>query len=349
MLLNIWGNLLQKNITLVFLIYTVFFYTCWQRQQHDITRPLVPHYSFSGQTIDMDTGRILPGISIQIRQVKMLYDVTFGTQTVETDSNGLFTFDPIYPGTYYISYKAYNYWLDAYDKLVIAHKDSSVLIKIPKIFFCYTFSPLPSSGHPAIAGNGSKLICNERWFGASIGKYPFVNTDLIRKYKFNTNHWEFENFYYSPFVNRNLTSLTFYRDAVIACVSPDSLYSLSFIDYMVNKKYKLSQNAKGLCLNISDGHIYSCSQNHINKHDKNDYSVIIDQSMIDANNLRALAYYRGLYSYDNDRYILRKHDKDMNILESYVLIKKDTKMQIKKIYDMTFNGYGELWVTLPGY
>ncbi len=332
---------------LLILIVFISLLSCWKKQDHDVTRPLIPSYRFSGQTIDIDSGEILSGVSIQIRQVHMLYEVTFGTQVVESDSNGNFEFDPIYPGTYYIDYQIGDYWIDAWDKLEIAHKDSAVVIEIPKIFMCNVFSTSSMSTHPAIASNGSRLVSNEMWMGALTGQEPLVNAELLRKYKYNVNHWEFEYYFMSPFNKKNVTGMTYHREVVLACVGPDSLYQLDLNHFTVQRAHKMTQNIKGLCLNIADGHVYSCSQNSIFRHDKTDFSNITEQYTIEANNLRAMAYYKGMYCYDNDRYILRKFDADMNTTASYVLIRKSTDQQVKKVYDMTFSGYGDLWVTEP--
>jgi hypothetical protein len=328
---------------LVWLGILPFLLNCWGKQDHEITRPVVPHYVFNGTAVDYDSGENLANIVIKLIATKMLYDVEFETQIDTTDSSGNFSFDSVYPGYYTWSIQKDSYWL-AKNKLQIQHQDSTTIIKVPQLFPAQEFEHLYSS-HPALAINGNNAWCHEYWRAGDIP--PFINSDLIRVYKQRNKIWFFENYYISPFYHRNLTSMAFGREALYACVAPDTLYLVSLVDGKITGKYKLNQNITGVAYNPLQNCIYTCSKNNIYRHETEQPANIVQSWNYSGSNLSTIAYYKGIYTYDNNEYLLRKYDADMNNVTTFALINSFSKKQFLNIYDMSFDGYGELWVSLP--
>ena len=74
---------------------------CWEKQDHDITRPEAPHYSFSGYLVDMDSIELtLSGAGIDLSPVQVPYDIEVSPQSVVADCTGFFQFDTVYTGDY---------------------------------------------------------------------------------------------------------------------------------------------------------------------------------------------------------------------------------------------------------
>ncbi|HPG40722.1 MAG TPA: carboxypeptidase-like regulatory domain-containing protein [bacterium] len=331
-----------RNMLFFILLTTL---SCWNRQDHDVTRPVIPHYYFNGTAVGYDSGESLEGIIVELAATKMLYDIQFSTQTDTTDSSGHFSFDPVYPGYYTWKVKTDGCWL-AKQKLEIAHHDSSAIIQIPQLFYARDFGRLPGSAHPALAINGSTAWLNEFW-RAGEDTPPFITSDLVRVYKQKNQVWFFENWYISPFYHRNLTSMTFSREFLYACVAPDTLYIVNVLDCQLSGKFQLSQNITGVAFNPQQNCIYTCSKNNLYRHETEQPVNIVQSWNFDDQTLSAIAYYKGIYTYDNNSYLLKKYNTGMNIESTFALIDSDSQKQIANIYDMSFDGYGQLWITLP--
>lgn len=318
---------------------------CWNRQDHNVTRPVIPHYLYNGTAVGYDSGESLEGIIVELAATKMLYDIEFSTQTDTTDSSGNFSFDPVYPGYYTWRVKTDGCWL-AKQKLEIAHRDSSAIIQVPHLFYANNFERLAGSQHPALAINGSTVWCNEFWSGRK-DTPPFITSDLVRVYKQKNQVWFFENWYISPFYHRNLTSMAFGREVVYGCVAPDSLYLVNLNDCTLTGKYKLAQNITGVAFHAPQNCIYTCSKNNLYRHQTEQPANIVQSWNFNDQTLSAIAYYKGIYTFDNNSYLLKKYDTSMYIESTFALVNSSSKKQIENIYDMSFDGYGQLWYTLP--
>ncbi|MBN2414113.1 hypothetical protein JXQ31_20735 [candidate division KSB1 bacterium] len=336
---------MKKIILLLFILLLIF--GCWKKQSHDITRPVIPNYIFNGTAMDYDSGEKLAHVPIKLSEYKMLYDVEFGIQIDTTDSNGFFEFDPVYPGYYFYSFQKDGYWL--FNKRIeIHHKDTTTIIKVPQVYFAQEFKHTIST-NPALAISGSKAWCNEFWFGSSPANdtYPFIDADLFRIYKQTNKMWNYENFYISPFYRKNLTSMAFGRNGLYACVAPDTLYIINTTDGTLTGKYQLSQNISGITFYPKKNCIYSCSNSNIYQHEPDNPGNILQSWNFDFPNLSAMAYYRYIYAYDNNEFLLRQYDEEMNVLTTFALINSLSNAQVFNIFDMSFDGYGALWISLP--
>jgi hypothetical protein len=309
--------------------------SCWKKQEHDITRPIVPHYIFNGTAVDYDTGENLANIVIKLTATKMLYDVEFESQTDTTDSSGNFSFDPVYPGYYTWSIQKDGYWL-AEKRLVIQHRDSTTIIKVPQLFFAQIFK---FGGDLAI--NGAKAWCNIYMMTPS-----FKWLQQFKTYKQINKVWFDDSFLLSPFYKKNVTSMAFGREVLYACIAPDTLYLVNLQDGSFSGKYQLSQNITSVAYHPPQNCIYTCSKNNIYRHETEQPINIVQSWNYENCTLTSIAYYKGIHTFDNTESLLRKYDSDMNIITTFAIINSLTKNQILNIPGMSFDGYGQLWISI---
>jgi len=333
---------MKKIILLVLLIVIC---GCWKKQSHDITRPVIPHYIFNGTAVDIDNREKLGDISIKMVQERLLYDVEFGTQIVKTDSSGFFQFDSVYPGNYYFSVERSGYYINE-QRITISHKDTTALLKVPKIFMGKQFMRVISND-PALAIAGSEAWQIIRKDDLLQPPWPDIKRDFFRIHKYKNYNWQLFSELRSPLNKKMVTGMAFGRDGVFACVSPDSIFVLNRWDGSITSRLTIAVQIIGITFNPNDKSIYTCSKNFIHQHDPDIPGKILHSFNINTPALRSLAYYRNIYSYDNSEYLLRKHDNDISILETYAVINEKSNLQIKKIWDMSFDGYGNLWFSIP--
>ncbi|MBN2414115.1 carboxypeptidase regulatory-like domain-containing protein [candidate division KSB1 bacterium] len=335
----------KKIKTLLIILVTVQFLNCWQKQDHDITRPLIPNYVFNGTAVDIDSRENLHDISIKMVEEYMLYDVDFATRIVKTDSNGFFQFDSVYPGNYTFSFERDGFYINE-KRITIGHKDTSALLEVPKIFIGGQFSR-GGSAYPALAITGSEAWKITRAKDLLHPPWPDIQRDWFTISKYINYHWEITDWLRSPLNKKVIKSMAFGRDGVYACVPPDTLFVLNRWDGSLSGNYVLPVTVNGIAFYPSEKCIYTCSKNSIYKHEPDLPEKIENTYEINTPDLSAIAYYRNIYSYDNSSFLLRKHDTDMSILETFALINEQTETQINKIWDMSFDGYGNLWVSIP--
>ncbi|HPG40725.1 MAG TPA: carboxypeptidase-like regulatory domain-containing protein [bacterium] len=327
-----------KIIVIIGLLSLVF--NCWDKQNHDITRPIVPHYIFNGTAVDYDSGESLEGIIVELAATKMLYDIQFFTQTDTTDSSGHFSFDMVYPGYYTWRVQKEGCWLNE-KKLEIKHRDSTSVIAVPHLLYGKIFD-LRGSSHPAFAINGTKA-----WFSTYSMTPYFKRAQMFFVYTLTNRGWFEEGYYLSPLYKKNVTSMAFGRDALYVCVAPDTLYLINTMDGSLTGKYQMKQNITAVAYHPPQNCIYTCSKNNLYRHESEQPINIVSSWNFENHTLSAIAYYKGIYTYDNTNYLLRKYSTEMNVEITYALVDADSKIQILNIYDMSFDGYGMLWVTLP--
>ncbi len=335
---------MKKAIPIFITLLTLaLFINCWNKQENDVTRPVIPQYTFSGEILDYDSEMALE-TEIELSEYRMLYDVSFGTQTVSTDSAGQFLFETVYPGYYTFRVKREDVWLSE-QKLQVEHSDTSAIIKIPNLFFADRFS---STGpKPALACSGQYAwVLNRSYLKRyNSGKEYLEIFDLLNVFKQNSDVWFTENNFEDKLNEKNISAMAFCREGVAAIAQPDTLLLFNRWDGTISSTLKLSRSVNGLSFHAQTGNLYSCSQSTIFKHNV-DSKLIESIYPTEFPSLRALAYYKTIYSYDNSEFFLRRHDSDLNVTDTYVIIDNKTSSQISNIYDMSFDGYGNLWYTV---
>ncbi|HPG40724.1 MAG TPA: carboxypeptidase-like regulatory domain-containing protein [bacterium] len=329
---------MKVKIKLVVIIGLLQLLNCWKKQDHDITRPIIPHYIFNGTMVDYDSGEKLPNIIIKLTASRMLYDVKFPTQSDTSDSNGNFSFDPVYPGYYTWRVQKEGCWLNE-KKLEIVHRDSTSVIAVPHLFYGKVFKF--RSSYPVFAINGTKA-----WFNVYSMTPYFKRAQMFILYVLTNGVWFEEGYYLSPLRNKKATSMAFGRDALYVCIAPNTLYLINTLDGTLIGQYQISQNITAVAYHPPQNCIYTCSKNNLYRHESEQPINIVSSWNFENHTLSALAYYKGIYTYDNTNYLLRKYNTEMNVEITYAFVDSDLKIQILNIYDMSFDGYGQLWVTL---
>ncbi len=336
-----------KYIKIFLCVFVVLLVTnCWQKQVHEITRPVIPHYILDGITIDYDTEKALPHTTIKILPVQLLYDVQFNTTMVESDSNGYFVLDPIYPGDYTLTVYSGESWHST-QKIGITHADRHMTIKVPKVIFAkillHKFSGHNSNEYFYTADNaafcimGSKCLinCNRVW--------ESITNPAIGVFYLQWNNWYYKKSF-TPSINyNNLRNMSVGTDKIYILTKDDSILTLNRWTGYPERIGKVPANVFGLTFNTIDKNLYACSHTEIFRLNPVDYTII-NTYPATSQYLNAMAFNKNIYTYDNMEYLLRLHDESMNVLATYAIINPDSKYQIHNIYDFDFDTYNNLWI-----
>ena len=77
--------------------------SCWEKQKHEITAPIIPNYTLSGLVQDMDLGEVLAGREVKIEPHSLVYaDAEMINMMDTSDTSGHYQLDFVMPGTYFI-------------------------------------------------------------------------------------------------------------------------------------------------------------------------------------------------------------------------------------------------------
>ena len=128
----------MPRFKLFIFIVLLAFNACWKEQHHEITAPVIPSYNLLGTVIDIDDLTAVPGCSLMVRPVALLYeDSTYSGHEIVCDSLGQFEASGLIPGTYSIvTYR------DGFDMtseiMMMGHEDRQIEIKLPKVLVART-------------------------------------------------------------------------------------------------------------------------------------------------------------------------------------------------------------------
>ncbi len=331
---------MKSKVVILILVSLFFLLNCWSPQDNEITKPVIPFYTFNGQVVDMDTYEILPGTQVKLVENEMLYEVEFGTQIVTADSTGMFQFDSVYPGKYLLSVERDGFFINE-TKFQVEHADTSTALEVPQLYFVQEFLHSYSKS-PAFSCSGSTALVNIYWRAGNTA--PFINSDMFAEYKYENRSWFNESKFVSPYNPRLLSSMTYIRDGLIICMNTDTLYQMNRWDGTKAGQFHIDHIARGVAFHIINQCIYTCSGGKLYKHNSDDFTITDAVYSPGQNNYIALAYYKNLYAFDNDKAILEKFDSDTNITNHYAMM-TDSGVQITDLFDMSFDGYGNLLFT----
>jgi len=319
---------------------------CWKKQENEITRPVIPHYTLSGNTLDYDSGKIRPHTQVKIQAVQLLYDVQFNMILVESDSNGHFIVDPVYPGDYFLIVHTNDAWHST-QKIGITHGDKDITIKVPKIIYSkillnkYTgnrsnefFYPMKNAAF-GIAGSKCFINCNRVWGS--------VTNPAIGVFYLKWNNWYFEKSF-TPSINyNNLRNMTVGTEKIYMLTKDDSILTFNrWTGYPEGLK-KVPVNVFGLTFNTIDKNLYACSHTEIFRLNPVDYSIT-ETFPASSQYLNAMAFNKNIFTYDNAEFLLSEYDENMNVKATYVIIDPENNYQINSIYDFDFDTYNNLWI-----
>jgi len=307
----------------------IFFAGCWNKQDHQVMRPDIPFYRFSGKITDWDSDSTLAGIGVVLCEESMVYDVDFDTVSVVTDSAGNFMISPVYPGTYFLNFVRDNYPVGDYN-IQIDYSDVNRQFRLPKIYLTLRLrvNDMVYSGKPMAIHN---TTC---WF---------FSTDIIQ-FRYENDKWEVEKYLPNIFKDKNIKACTIIGNNFYVSQAPDSIIVLNRFDGSRVDGYAVSANLTGLAYDKTGDRLFSCSRTAIYRHDET-ISGFAETWTPPVVELEALAWKDSLYSFDNSEQVLRVYDNNMNVITTYALIDNKTGRQIEKLTDMDFDAYGNLWIS----
>jgi len=325
------------------------FLNCWKKQGNEITRPVVPHYTLSGTTIDYDRGEIVPHVTIKVTAVSMLYsDATFAQVLTESDSVGQFVIDPIYPGNYVLDINTENAWHSS-KKIEIAHSDRSMDLLIPQVQFA---SFLPKSYQASNDMDIAKVkknaaFCIDQstcYINCSHDHYPLPPNE-ISVLKKDYTRWVYEKPFNPGIDYDSLLKMTNDYENLLLLAKKDTLIQVNKWSGFTGRKTKLTGlvNLQDLVFNRTDNFIYACTPMEILKLNATDYSIL-DSYQFPGRNFDAMACNNTIFTFDKADYLLRQHNANLQVIKTSVIINSTDMEQITKLYDFDFDGSKNLWV-----
>lgn len=318
-----------KKLHCVTSILAIFFAGCWNRQDHHVTRPDIPTYSFSGRVVDWDTDSTMAGIGVVLCEVDMVYEVNFDTVTVVTDSAGNFVISPVYPGKYFLNFVRDNYPIGDFN-IQIDYSDVTRHYRLPQIYLTLRLrtKDMLYSGKPMAINN---MTCS------------FFSNEIMQ-FKNENGEWIFDKSLPNVLKDKNIKACTIVGNNFYVSQAPDSIIVINRFDGSRVGGYAVSANLTGLAFDKAGERLYSCSRTAIYRHDETSAGFAETWSP-PVVQLEALAWKDGLYSYDNSEQVLKRYDSNMNVIATYALIDNNAGRQIEKLTDMDFDAYGNLWIS----
>lgn len=132
----------MKNIFILFVLASALLLMhCWQKQKHEITAPVVPTYTLTGQAKDLDTEEPLKDIIVSLETVNLIYDTEMISAKDTTDDQGQFGFEGISPGSYLLTGYRSSFPVVS-EQMVMEHGDKVFNLALPKYLFASrSYSP----------------------------------------------------------------------------------------------------------------------------------------------------------------------------------------------------------------
>ncbi len=307
----------------------IFFAGCWNKQDHHVTRPDIPFYSFSGKITDWDSDSTLAGVKVVLTAAVLVYDVDSVFFRGVSDSLGNFLITPVYPGKYFLHFERDGYPIGDRN-FQVDYSDINRDYRVPKIYLTsrLRLDDMVYSGKPMAIHN---TTC---WF---------FSTDIIQ-FKYENSKWVVEKYLPNILKDKNIKACTIIGNNFYVTQAPDSIIVLNRFDGSRAGGYAVSANLTGLAYDKAGERLFSCSRTAIFRHDVT-IGGFAETWTPPVVQLEALAWKEGLYSYDNSEQVLKRYDNNMNVIATYALIDSKTGRQIEKLTDMDFDAYGNLWIS----
>jgi hypothetical protein len=172
----------RKNRGLLFAISVIFLFTgCWKKQKHEVTAPETPLYSVTGLVTDLNDGKPLNDVIVDLEPVSMLSAYDFSGASDTTAEDGQYSFADITPGQYQIRClrRAFAV-LD--ENLVVEHADKIYDIALPKpLVSRQSYGPPEFPSFRGICWKGPGILaCVGRWNMVWVGNFE-TDFDLYGK------------------------------------------------------------------------------------------------------------------------------------------------------------------------
>ena len=109
------------------------FIGCFNKQEHQITAPEIPHYVLSGKVVDADDKTLrLPQVHVHFQAAFQLYECDQKAFSDTTDEGGEFRFASVCPGFYSIQLAVNNIFIQE-QRFELKHGDTTLVLSAPKI------------------------------------------------------------------------------------------------------------------------------------------------------------------------------------------------------------------------
>ena len=332
----------QKYYNLLLLVgLTILLSSCWEKQNHAILRPEIPHYQLTGSVVDIDTGGGLPGVSLTLQSVQMIYDVPQMDTTLQVDSTGFFSVDTIYPGSYLLN--IYRAGYPVIDKpLVVEHEDKEVLIEAPTPWIATGHAFLgtinPGSSNPRFTFQGTKFWMMGTYTGYMYRNY-YTNVSAILPLILSGSVLNYDR----AFLNQSPSAagLTFGNNIIYAYYSRKVDLILPTTG-QINSTVMLDAPISGLTCN--NGEFYSTWGQTIQVRGAS-LNSIQDTLHTDTGSLAMLTKYGDTFmAYDQDRQVVVKLDNQGDVMHTFRLF-SDLDGHPIVIYAMNYEATGNLWTS----
>ncbi len=339
------------RVGLFFSMFFLFSSSCFNKQDNDITKPNVPEYVLSGSTLDYVTGEPVPNTQLRIQSVAMLYDISFPTRTITSDSMGNYTIDPVYPGSYAIQIVKDDCLLKPIP-IQIEHENRELSLDVPQILYGNQFPhsisydwngtfQMIDSSHPYFAMIGSKGLLLTRFYnnGTFIGFY-FVTTDH------KLTGWHYDTLTEIDFDPSDIWQLEVGRDHYYAIKYPDSLMIFDRWASQLQQTIATGIVMQDIAYNPYDKALYACTDSLLYRLENNTYNATLIAELPQAG-MSAMTWN------DDKLYLLRKYEdlvyqlnKQIQIEKIYAVANFSDNAVWNNIYDIYFDSSDRFWGTV---
>lgn len=335
---------MKVNFRIIFVLSFLFLISCWNKQEHDITRPAVPFYQLSGNAVQMgDTTQVARDIRVEISAAQMTYDVNFQTQDIMADSSGFFHFDTVYPGMYTLNWYQNEYRI-ADKTIFMSHEDRWLQLTVPKILqseddIIRNNTPGPVGGPLLISWKGQKAWVTGS-YRVQLKSYPAIyRTEAVTNGQVITLTPELyfdtpiPEYYYMD-VKGQLLYMAFATDVGILDLSDGQVLDAMDLDSQ-SRLSGITHNSRGF---------WTTYQRFLQFRGE-DIRTVNESYDTEASVLTAVtAVGNTFYAYDNVRELLVHLKSDGTILSSYRLYGDDPYYWLHPI-DVEYSSYyNRLWI-----
>jgi hypothetical protein len=123
----------MRQIGIILFILAFYLITgCYEKQDHQVTFPVWPNYTISGQVVDADNSAPLEGVQLSFQAAQQLYDCDTKVFTISSDENGRFEQSDVCPGFYTLNLLK-NDLIIQQQRFSLQHQDTTLALELPKI------------------------------------------------------------------------------------------------------------------------------------------------------------------------------------------------------------------------
>ena len=317
--------------------------SCWDKQRRDLLQPTVPNYILSGYTVDRDNPTtVLPHTPITLIMEKMLYDVTFPTVSMESDSNGYFQFDEVYPGNYYIRADREGFSVIS-DMVTIGHEDRVININLPKPLLSCQFYRAVGGGNPVftVINSGLWIMSKEQR-----RKPPQIYIDVAYYCDITPSSYIKDNYINTPY---NQPGSLHYVNGLLYFYSSGLITSLrtseqTIWDLVINETFAVDDKLTDM---TSDGSGFWTTYGSSIQYRGNNIKSVEKSWTVDAGRLGPITIHGDNYLiYDTSEELLLVLNQDKQVSQSFRLINFDNGSWLDA-FDIDISTMGTLIISKP--